>query len=64
MHYLEELLQYKFLQIVEKHGNGKWALDELQWLIYDKYRTLYDDLSDEDKYIVCMYIANLMRLHG
>lgn len=64
MHYLEQLLQWKFMEIVQKHGNGKWALDELQWLIYEKHREEFNNLPEEDKYVVCMYIANLMRLHG
>ena len=64
MHYLEKVLLYKFMEIVQKHGNGKWALDELHWLVYEKHKEEYNRLSEEDKYIVSMYMANLMRLHG
>lgn len=64
MHCLEKVLLCKFMELVQKHGNGKWALDELQWLVYEKHREEYNKLSEEDKYIVCMYIANLMKLHG
>lgn len=64
MHYLEQLLQCKFIQIVAKHGNGKWAIDELEWLIYDKYKAFYDDLPEEDKFIIGRYISSLRKLHG
>jgi hypothetical protein len=49
---------------VEKHGNCKWALDELEWLIYDKYKAFYDDLPEEDKFIIGRYISSLRKLHG
>ena len=64
MNNIEKALLNKFMEIVQKHGNGKWALDELQWLIYEKHKEEFNKLSDEDKYIVYMYIANLKRLHG
>lgn len=57
-------LSDKFTSIVMKHGNATWATDELFWLVYDKYRWMYEELSLEYKLEVDTYMVALKLLHG
>ena len=41
LHPLELKLRDRYLQIVEKHGNGLWAFEELEWVVYVEH---IDDL--------------------
>lgn len=64
MHYLEWLLETKFMDILKKHGNCKWAYEELDWWIFTKCYEFYKDLPEEDKWVVINYIDALKKLHG
>lgn len=46
---VEKRITNAFLKIVEKHGNGKWAKDELNYLIFEVHRGEFEKLSDLDK---------------
>lgn len=39
----------KYFNIMEKHNNSKWAVDELEYLIYEVHKGEYDKLSDLEK---------------
>ena len=54
----------KFTEIVMKHGNASWATDELYWLVYDKYRWMYEQLNEHNKVEVDTYMVALRLLHG
>ena len=49
MHPIEAKLRMKFLDIVKKHGNGQWAFEELEWLVYVENIDEYEALSEDDK---------------
>lgn len=57
-------LSNKFTEIVMKHGNASWATDELYWLVYDKYRWMYEQLDEFLKGEVDSYMTALKLLHG
>lgn len=57
-------LRNKFTEIVMKHGNASWATDELYWLVYEKYRWMYEVLDEEHKLEVDSYMVALKLLHG
>lgn len=57
-------LQDKFLEIIAKHNNPKWAREELEWLVYDKYRKQYDELNINDRFTIDGYFASLIKIHG
>ena len=49
MHPIEAKLRMKFLDIVKKHGNGQWAFEELEWLVYVENIDGYEAMDEEDK---------------
>lgn len=57
-------LSNKFTEIVMKHGNASWATDELYWLVYEKYRWMYEQLDERHKLEVDTYLLALKLLHG
>lgn len=61
---IKQVIDVKFLAIMKRHHNAVWAIQELEWLIYDKHRYLYDKLSEEYKQDVNDYITALKLLHG
>ena len=63
LHPIELKLRDRYLQIVQKHGNGLWALEELVWEVYDKHVDEYEALNEEEKYILNMYMRVLRSLY-
>ena len=61
---IKQVIDNKFLAIMKRHQNAVWAIQEIEWLIYDRHRYLYDKLSAEYKQDVDDYIAALKLLHG
>lgn len=61
---IKKVIDAKFLEIMRRHHNAVWAIQELDWLIYDKYRYLYDILNEDEQQDVNDYIAALKLLHG
>ena len=61
---IRKSLSNKFIDIVTKHGNASWATDELYWLVYDKYRWMYEQLDAHHKLEVDTYMVALKLLHG
>lgn len=57
-------LANSFVGIVMKHGNASWATSELLWLVYDKYRYLYEQLDEFHRGEVDTYMVALRLLHG
>ena len=62
--YIEKILTDKFLAIVAKHQNPIWAREELEWLIFDKYRWQYEHLNKQQKKDISDYFDALIKLHG
>ena len=54
---IQQTLNKKFIEILSRHNNPVWARQELEWLIYDKYKTLYELLNEEEKKEVDDYMA-------
>lgn len=63
LHPIEIKLRDRYLEIVEKHGNGLWALEELVWEVYDKHIDEYEALNEDDKYVLNMYMKVLRCLY-
>ena len=61
---IRKSLSNKFIEIVMKHGNASWATSELSWLVYDKYRWMYEQLDGSLKVEVDSYMTALKLLHG
>lgn len=53
-----------FANILIKHWNSKWAFDELCYIVYYKYRYMYDSLSEFHRSSVDGYMMALELLHG
>lgn len=62
-HPLELKIRNRYATIVQKHGNGLWAIEELWWEVYDKYRDQYEALNEDEKYIVNMFMKTLSCLY-
>lgn len=63
LHPIEIKIRSRYLEIVQKHGNGLWALEELTWEIYEKHVDEYNALNEEEKYILNMYMKVLTCLY-
>lgn len=63
LHPIEIKIRSRYLEIVKKHGNGLWALEELTWEIYVKHIDEYEALSEDEKYILNMYMRVLRCLY-
>ena len=57
-------LSNKFTEIVMTHGNASWAVDEMYWLVYEKYRWMYEQLNEHNRLEVDTYMVALKLLHG
>ena len=60
---IEIKIRNKYLELVQKHGNGLWALEELEHEIFVKHKDEYESLNKQDKYILNMYIRVLKCLY-
>ena len=63
LHPIEEKIRTRYLQLVDKHGVGLWAFDELEWEIYIKSIDEYEALSQEEKYILNAYMFAFRSLY-
>jgi hypothetical protein len=61
---IRKSLSDKFVDIIMKHGEASWATDELYWLVYDKYRWMYEQLDECHRLEVDTYMVALKLLHG
>lgn len=61
---IQMALSSKYVEILARHNNPVWARKELEWLIYDRYRTLYELLNEEEKKEVDDYLVALTKIHG
>ena len=52
-----------FLKLVRKHGNGKWAFEELEWLLYVQNIDAYESLSEEEKFDLNTYMISFRSLY-
>ena len=63
MHPLEAEMRMKFLNLVKKHGNGLWAFEELEWLVYVVEIDRYESLSEEEKYVLNLFMRSFRSLY-
>lgn len=61
---IKDLLDRKFLSIMRKHNNPIWTIQELEYLIYDKHRSLYLKLPEDYKQDVDDYMDALRKIYG
>jgi hypothetical protein len=60
---IEAKLRCKFLKIVEKHGNGLWAFEELEWLVYIEHIDEYEAMNEEDKFHLNVFMKAFRSLY-
>lgn len=63
IHPIELAAREKFLELVKKHGNGMWGFEELEWLIYVKHHNLYEQLNEQDKYTLNLFMNSFRTLY-
>jgi hypothetical protein len=63
LHPIELKVRERYLQLVNKHGVGKWGFDELEWEIYVKNADAYEALSEEEKFILNNYMIAFRSLY-
>ena len=63
MHPIEAKLRRKFLEIVKKHGNGLWAFEELEWLVYIDHIDDYEAMNEDDKYLMNLFMRSFRSLY-
>ena len=63
MTYLQKMIREKYMEIVEKHGNGKWAFDELEWWLYVQNIDMYESFSEEEQWEINTYMQSFRSLY-
>lgn len=63
LHPIEIAIRDEYLDIVKKHGNGRWAFDELEWKVYIDRIDEYESMSDEEKLILNLYMLAFRSLY-
>lgn len=63
MHPLEAKMRKMFIEIVKKHGNGLWAFEELEWLVYVEGIDEYEALNADDKWVLNMFMRSFRSLY-
>lgn len=63
MHPVEAKIRNKFLDIVKKHGNGKWAFEELEWLVYIEHIDEYEAMNEDDKFLMNVFMKAFRSLY-
>lgn len=63
MHPLQAAARDLFLEISKKHGNGKWAFEELEYKLYVEHIDEYEALSEEDKFALNIYMIAFRSLY-
>ena len=63
MHPIEAKLRNKFLEIAKKHGNGEWAFEELEWIVYINAIDEYEKLSEDDKWVLNSFMRAFRSLY-
>lgn len=63
MHPIEAKIRNKFLDIVKKHGNGKWAFEELEWLVYIEHIDEYEAMNEDDKFLMNVFMKAFRSLY-
>ena len=60
---IEAKLRRKFLKLVEKHGNGLWAFEELEWIVYVEHIDEYEAMNEEDKFHLNVFMKAFRSLY-
>lgn len=63
LHPIEIAIRDEYLDIVKKHGNGRWAFDELEWKVYIDRIDEYESMNEEDKLILNLYMLAFRSLY-
>lgn len=61
---LEKILEHMYMEILDKHGNPKWALEELEWKVFVEMGDQFEKLNSHEQWEVRNYIDALNKLHG
>ena len=61
---IELKLYNKLEELLPKHKHPKWAVDELDYLIFIKHRDKFWNLNKEEQFEVRMYMEVLRQLYG
>ena len=64
MSMIERKLEGRFLEIIRKHMNGKWASDELHWEVFVKHGYAFGQLTEANQWIVRNYMDGLTKIYG
>lgn len=57
-------LYNKFVELLQKHSVPKYAIDELDWLVFVKYGDRFWALSESEQMEVRVYMEVLRKIHG
>lgn len=61
---LEKILEHMYMEILDKHGNPKWAVEELEWKIFVEMADEFEKLQPHEQWIIRNYMGALQKLHG
>ena len=61
---IELKLYNKLEELLPKYKHPKWAVDELDYLVFIKYKDEFWNLDEEQQFEVRMYMEVLRQLYG
>lgn len=61
---IEKLLSDRFYEILNQHGNTLWALETLEWEVFDKSYNELQQLNDMDKTDVYHFMDAMRKIYG
>lgn len=60
---LQKMLKETFLQMVAKHGNGRWAYEELEWWLYERDKDWYNSFNEDQKHELESYMISFRNFY-
>ena len=56
-------LEQLFLDIIERHYNGKWTTEEMEWISFVRDSEYFNSLSEDDQWIIRNYLDALAKIY-
>ena len=56
-------LEQLFTDIIKRHYNGKWTLEEMKWIIFVRESEWFNNLSEQEQWVIRNYLDALSKIY-
>lgn len=63
MDYIKRVLKNKMIEFSQKHGNGKWAYEELEWWLYETQQKNLAMLNEDEMFEINTFMNSFRSLY-